>query len=662
VNAGTDAQQSEDEQRGRKLPLFLLFLGPPGPSLSASKIALRRLPGVELHSFSDPETALDWARDNDVVAAVVDDHRPAADGVAFLRRLQNRPGAGPHTILVSDAPEVSAPGRARVLGIDDIVSLAVPRANLVALLRGAIGLRQSERASWEQTQRLERSPAWAAETPAPPSGRVKRVAAVAGAFAIALMLLALLRHPPSPAPLTASAPAVPTRTAVLASTTANVGVPIRAVARTDGQRAPAASPPPPVPGAATSDVAVAPVSEAVPAVLAGANPAALPLAGAAAATDAGPPAQGAAAPPAHSAAALTPPAGFIILNGTGGVIASEQPDVPRTPASTLKLLTAVTALAVLGSTFRFTTTLVAHGAIANGTLAGPLAFVGGGDPVLRSEDVEDGVIALARRGVHHVRGDLVIDATAFSTPEYNAHWSAAERRAPYAAGTSAVAIDEGVRDGAAVLDQATFAGTLLRDRLRAHDISVDGATRYGSVPTANGTVAWAHHSPPLSSLVATMLTQSDNHIAEQLVCEIGRATTGAGSEAAGLVQLRAELTQRGIPTDGLVLDDGSGLAVDDRLTPRMLATLLWMIGSTPLGEQIHAALPRVGTHGDIAAKTGRVADDEGLAGYLDRSPAGSDAFAFFGTTTPHANAGTLQADQERQLRAAAHAVGEARSV
>jgi D-alanyl-D-alanine carboxypeptidase len=77
-----------------------------------------------------------------------------------------------------------------------------------------------------------------------------------------------------------------------------------------------------------------------------------------------------------------------------------------------------------------------------------------------------------------------------------------------------------------------------------------------------------------------------------------------------------------------------------------LAQLLWSIGRTPVGETIYRALPHVGTQGDIVAKTGRVGDAEGLAGYLNRPPAGSLSFAFLGSGA----AGTLQAGQERQLR------------
>jgi D-alanyl-D-alanine carboxypeptidase/D-alanyl-D-alanine-endopeptidase (penicillin-binding protein 4) len=275
-------------------------------------------------------------------------------------------------------------------------------------------------------------------------------------------------------------------------------------------------------------------------------------------------------------------------------------------------------------------------------------LVGGGDPVLTTADVDDGISALARRGVRRIRGDLLIDATAYTGPDYNAHWTAAERVRPYAPGTSAVSIDEGVSAGAAVLDPQAFAGAVVRRQLLAHDITVDGVTRFGHAD--GGTVVWTHASSPLSALVSTMLRQSDNHIAEQLVREVGRASTGVGSEDAGLARMHDELTGRGISTDGLRLDDGSGLSLDNRMTPRTLAMLLASIARTPVGTQIYHALPRVGTGGDVVAKTGWVGEDEGLAGYLDHPPDGSYAFAFLGTGALGTSVSTLQAAQERQLQ------------
>jgi D-alanyl-D-alanine carboxypeptidase/D-alanyl-D-alanine-endopeptidase (penicillin-binding protein 4) len=616
--AGAD---DEERKRGRKLPLFLLFLGPPGANLSACKIALRHLPGVELRDFTDPEAALKWADGKNVVAAVADDDGlPPNGAVAFLRHLRAWPGPRPQTILLSGAAQFSEPGAAQALGVDDVVPSSVSRGSLIALLQGAIGLRRAERASWEQTAILEDSPVWAKKAaPAPQPAAAKRIAAAV--LLLTLLLVAALWHPWLPQPpgpaqaVTASAgagvAAPPGANAASGGAGAgsglNGGGPDGAIDGSSGE--PADGPVPAAAGAASSGSALGTVAAGVP-TAAGAG-------------------------------------GFAVLDATGAAISTRAPDVPREPASTLKVLTAVTALTQLGAHFRFRTALIAQGKMVNGVLNGSLAFVGGGDPVLRSADVIDGVAALAHRGVLRVTGDLVIDATAFPGAEYNVHWSAADRAEPYAAGSSAVSLDEGVHGGMADVDQVGFAAVFLRHQLLAHHIAIDGSTQYRHVRAASGdTVVWSHASPPLSTLVTTMLARSDNHIAEQLVFAIGRSKSGTGSARAGLDRMRNELSRRGIATDGVALYDGSGLSRDDRLTPRALATLLWSIGRTPVGKTIYRALPHIGTQGDIVAKTGRVGDAEGLAGYLDRPPAGSFAFAFLGRGAP----GQLQAGQVQQLR------------
>ena len=58
------------------------------------------------------------------------------------------------------------------------------------------------------------------------------------------------------------------------------------------------------------------------------------------------------------------------------------------PASNEKLFVAATALAVLGADYRFRTELVS-GPPSDGVIVGNVYLVGGGDPVLRTADVED---------------------------------------------------------------------------------------------------------------------------------------------------------------------------------------------------------------------------------------------------------------------------------
>ncbi|MDQ2907970.1 MAG: D-alanyl-D-alanine carboxypeptidase/D-alanyl-D-alanine-endopeptidase, partial [Candidatus Eremiobacteraeota bacterium] len=135
--------------------------------------------------------------------------------------------------------------------------------------------------------------------------------------------------------------------------------------------------------------------------------------------------------------------GIVVVAGDGSQLFERRATVPVTPASTLKLLVAATALDVLGPQHRFETRFVAAAPPdATGTVRGDLWLVGGGDPSLTSDQLRDGVGALARTGVRRIDGSLDVDDSAFSGPEQNPRWDPSDLTYDYAAGTSAISLDE----------------------------------------------------------------------------------------------------------------------------------------------------------------------------------------------------------------------------
>ncbi len=137
--------------------------------------------------------------------------------------------------------------------------------------------------------------------------------------------------------------------------------------------------------------------------------------------------------------------GLIVLAADGSPLFSRRARVAVTPASTLKLVVAATALEALGAKHRFETRFEASAQPdPGGTLAGGLWLVGGGDPMLVSDDLRRGVGVLARSGVKRIDGELQIDDTSFTGPEQNTKWDPDDLDYDYAAGTSAIALDWGV--------------------------------------------------------------------------------------------------------------------------------------------------------------------------------------------------------------------------
>ncbi|KAA0550423.1 D-alanyl-D-alanine carboxypeptidase/D-alanyl-D-alanine-endopeptidase [Bacillus sp. BGMRC 2118] len=89
------------------------------------------------------------------------------------------------------------------------------------------------------------------------------------------------------------------------------------------------------------------------------------------------------------------------------------------PASNLKLVTAITALSVLGEDYTFQTEVLTDGALKDGLLLGNVYLRGKGDPTLLVEDLERLSKKLRELGVSSVRGDIIYDDTWFDDVRYS---------------------------------------------------------------------------------------------------------------------------------------------------------------------------------------------------------------------------------------------------
>ncbi len=106
----------------------------------------------------------------------------------------------------------------------------------------------------------------------------------------------------------------------------------------------------------------------------------------------------------------------IVDPDSGRVLASLNGDTPRSPASTIKLITTFASLDVLGPAYVWQTRALVRGNIHDGVLEGDLVLQGGGDPYMTLERWWKFVRMLRDQGLKAIRGDLVIDNTAFSLP------------------------------------------------------------------------------------------------------------------------------------------------------------------------------------------------------------------------------------------------------
>jgi D-alanyl-D-alanine carboxypeptidase/D-alanyl-D-alanine-endopeptidase (penicillin-binding protein 4) len=125
-------------------------------------------------------------------------------------------------------------------------------------------------------------------------------------------------------------------------------------------------------------------------------------------------------------------AALVVDARSGAPLYERSPDRVLVPASNLKVLTAVAALSAFGPTHRFVTQLLADAPPDPDGRVGTLYVRGGGDPALTSEDLWRMAADLKLAGLAGVRGDLVVDDSAFDRMRWHPSWGAVSARAYHA--------------------------------------------------------------------------------------------------------------------------------------------------------------------------------------------------------------------------------------
>jgi D-alanyl-D-alanine carboxypeptidase/D-alanyl-D-alanine-endopeptidase (penicillin-binding protein 4) len=153
----------------------------------------------------------------------------------------------------------------------------------------------------------------------------------------------------------------------------------------------------------------------------------------------------------------------------------------------------------------------------------------------------------------------------------------------------------------------------------------------------------------VSDLVRYMMKESDNTVAEMLARHVSLAQ-GAGGTAASLATvIPSVIAGVGLPTEGLVVQDGSGLSRLNQASPAFIAMLLSEVarGDGPLAS-LRQSLPIAGVDGSlddrfigtnaivhdrVQAKTGSITGVRSLAGFVTGADEEPLAFAFFAQGT-----------------------------
>ena len=154
---------------------------------------------------------------------------------------------------------------------------------------------------------------------------------------------------------------------------------------------------------------------------------------------------------------------------------------------------------------------------------------------------------------------------------------------------------------------------------------LSGSVRDGPAPASAPSFEFA--SPPLADVVREINKFSNNVMAQQLFLTLGLMQRGAGTPDNARAVLREWLAGRlGAAVEQTLLDNGSGLSRETRLSAHDFARLLQQAWASPVMPELIASLPVSGLDGTLRRsqaplgrahlKTGSLRDVAGVAGYV----------------------------------------------
>ena len=185
-----------------------------------------------------------------------------------------------------------------------------------------------------------------------------------------------------------------------------------------------------------------------------------------------------------------------------------------------------------------------------------------------------------------------------------------------------------------------------------------GATVSGTAPQSEPLLKFS--SEPLTGALTHLNKYSNNLMTRNLFLTLGAERYGApATPEKGTRAVRDVLTQRGVPTRKLVLENGAGLSRIERISADALNQMLRAAYHSPLFAEFESALPIVAIDGTLKRrfngsslsgnahlKTGTLRDVSALAGYV--FTAGGQRVSFV-MLVNHANANRSEAAQRALL-------------
>jgi D-alanyl-D-alanine carboxypeptidase/D-alanyl-D-alanine-endopeptidase (penicillin-binding protein 4) len=186
----------------------------------------------------------------------------------------------------------------------------------------------------------------------------------------------------------------------------------------------------------------------------------------------------------------------------------------------------------------------------------------------------------------------------------------------------------------AIPDPAFLLASQLTENLQKSGIPIseDPISSYQSVPLISAQNILTIQSPPLSEIVYYLNMNSINLYAETLLLHLAKEKSGEASVELGCKALKVFWDKNGMDTQGLFLEDGSGLSRANSVTAGQLSFLLHHMKTESESSDVFIqSLPVAGKSGSLnsfgkgtsiegkfAAKSGYMSRVMSYAGYLSK--------------------------------------------
>jgi serine-type D-Ala-D-Ala carboxypeptidase/endopeptidase (penicillin-binding protein 4) len=260
---------------------------------------------------------------------------------------------------------------------------------------------------------------------------------------------------------------------------------------------------------------------------------------------------------------LNPQHQSIWLQTDGNLLIDRNGTIPVSAASLTKTATSLAAITTWGLDKKFDTIVSANGTISQGTLTGDLIVRGGGDPLFVWEDAISLARSLNQLGIDRVSGNLIV------VDKFHMNYKANPQKAGELLKQALTGINlppellkTDFKDVNLVKLPTAPTETTTQTPTKLPQVNIAGQVIVASEPPGI-TPLIRHQSLPLVDIVRQMNIYSNNEIAQILADSVG------GAEQ---VMKIAATTAKFPPTE-IQLINGSGLGVQNRLSPRAICQI-----------------------------------------------------------------------------------------